>query len=95
MRKNKIIKVKRCSEKDIKECDHSLSNRTWGNEKVCEVIRPIDCPKLLCEGAPCIAGTLVNTNDEEVEFPCSSCNKPTKEEMESNKIRMLKDMTSK
>ena len=92
--KNMKITVKKCSEEEAKKCDHIMSEREWNGNPVCLVMRPIDCPLLeeVCNGEPCMLGALVNTNNEEIEFPCSFCEKPSKEETKENFNRFLKDI---
>jgi hypothetical protein len=89
---NKIIKIKRCTAEEIAACQNIYSKRKWGDQSVCEQLRPIDCPHLLCDGEPCLAGTLIDTNAEEVEFPCSTCKKPTIEEKEESNKRFHDDL---
>ena len=85
---NKKLNVKRCTVEEIQKCDHPLSDKKWDGDFVCSVIRPIDCPKLLCDGEPCLAGAVVDTNSEQVEFPCSGCKKTTLQEREVNRLKL-------
>ena len=71
----KIIRKEMCKKAEVEKCDHPMSNNKWGDKYVCEEIRPLDCPHLLCDGSPCVLGGSVDTNKTEVEFPCDKCKK--------------------
>lgn len=86
---NKIIEVGLCNEDEIKACENIMSKRLWSGKSVCLSLRPIDCPKLLCGGMACLAGTVIETNDTKVEFPCSTCSKPTQEEIIANREKFI------
>jgi len=82
---DRVLEVARCSRQQVMECTHPMSKRLWGEQYVCDVLRPIDCPKLICPliSGPCLFGAAVNTNNERVEFPCSKCNPPTQEQRQT------------
>lgn len=80
MKPDRCVSIPMCKPQQVEACGHSLSKRKWSGRSVCETLRPIDCPHLLCEGLPCLFGAAVNVNADIVVFPCSRCKKPTKEE---------------